>query len=158
MSKYIYRTIGVEVVCEDGVDLPKYEKDGDACMDLRAYIPEGYIKLHPGDIKLVKTGMRITLPDMYEAQIRSRSGLALKYGVIVLNSPGTIDSGYRGDVGVILANLGDDTVVISNKDRIAQISIHKTNIIRWVKTDILTSTERSDGGFGSTGGLKDTTI
>ena len=151
MGKYSYRSVPIEVVCEDGVDLPYYEREGDACMDLKAHLKGDSIELHSGDIKLISTGIKIALPDMYEAQIRSRSGLALKHGVFVLNAPGIIDSGYRGDVGVILANFGKDTVLISDGDRIAQMSVHKTNSIRWVKVDKLSETDRGEGGFGHTG-------
>ena len=151
MGNYSYRCVSVDVTREEGVSLPEYALDGDACADIKAYLPHGPIELKPGEIKLIKSGIKVAIPDMYEIQIRPRSGLALKHGVTVLNSPGTIDSSYRGDVGVILVNLGTEPFLISDGDRIAQISIHKTNYIRWINVDVLSNTDRGDGSFGHTG-------
>ncbi len=126
---------------------PAYATAGAAGMDLRASEPA---HLDPGRFALVKTGLRIELPQGYEAQIRSRSGLALKSGVFVLNAPGTIDSDYRGEVGVILANFGSQPFSVEVGDRIAQMVVQKVERVVWEVADLSVS-ERGDGGFGSTG-------
>lgn len=119
-------------------------------MDLRACLasPE---TLEPGERRLIPTGIRIALPEGYEAQIRPRSGLALKKGITVLNSPGTIDCDYRGEIGVILINLGEENVVINNGDRIAQMIVAPYTRVTWLETEDLDATERGAGGFGHTG-------
>ena len=129
-------------------ELPAYARPGDAGMDLRsvedAVVPRG-------GRALVKTGLAMQLPFGYEAQVRPRSGLALKHGVTVLNTPGTIDSGYRGEVGVILANFGDADFPVAKGDRIAQLVIAPVTQAEVEETEVIDATDRGTGGFGSTG-------
>ena len=131
--------------------LPKYETAQSAGMDLRAYLPEGPITLRPMERGLVKTGLFMELPAGYEAQVRPRSGLALKKGITVLNSPGTIDADYRGEVCVILINLSQEDFVINDGERIAQMVIARCEQAEVVEVQELTDTERGAGGFGHTG-------
>ena len=136
----------------EGLPLPAYETDGAAGMDLRAAVPEGQpLTLPPGARALVPTGLKIALEPGYEAQVRPRSGLALKHGVTCLNSPGTIDSDYRGEVGVILANLGSTPFEVRRGERIAQMVVARHERAEWLDMDTLDATERGEGGFGSTG-------
>ena len=130
--------------------LPAYETEGSAGMDLRAMLDEPVV-LGPGQRKLIPTGLSIELPVGYEAQIRARSGLAVKKGIGLVNGIGTIDSDYRGDIGVILINWGDEDFVIDNGDRIAQMVIAKYERVEWETADDLSATERGSGGFGHTG-------
>ena len=130
--------------------LPKYETDASAGLDIRAHLDEPFT-LQPGERTLVKTGLFMEIPVGYEAQVRPRSGLALKKGITVLNSPGTIDADYRGEVGVILVNLSKNPFVIEDGDRIAQLVFAKVEQASWINTEELSSTERVEGGFGSTG-------
>lgn len=130
--------------------LPQYETDGSAGMDLRASI-ESPIVLKPMERCLVSTGLYIELPLGYEAQIRPRSGLAYKFGITVLNSPGTIDSDYRGELSVLLVNLSNKDFIISEGDRIAQIVFAPVEQAELVEADELKSTKRGEGGFASTG-------
>ena len=131
--------------------LPKYETPQSAGMDLRAYLPEGSVTLHPMERRLIPTGLFMELPAGYEAQGRPRSGLALKHGITVLNSPGTIDADYRGEVCVILVNLGTDDFVINDGERIAQMVIARCEQAEVVEVQQLSDTERGTGGFGHTG-------
>jgi len=132
--------------------LPAYETQGSAGMDLRAAVPEGEpVTLAPGARGLVPAGFAIGLPQGYEAQVRPRSGLALKHGVTCLNTPGTIDSDYRGEVGVILINHGSEPFVIHRGERIAQMIISPVVQSSWVEVETLDETARGVGGFGSTG-------
>ncbi len=136
----------------DDLPLPAYETSGSAGMDLRAAVPDGQpMTLQPGARALVPTGLKIALEHGYEAQVRPRSGLALKHGITCLNSPGTIDSDYRGEVGVILANLGQEPFVIQRGERIAQMVIAPHEQAAMVEVAALDETERGAGGFGSTG-------
>ncbi|MFN5443446.1 MAG: dUTP diphosphatase [Crocinitomicaceae bacterium] len=130
--------------------LPAYETIGSAGLDIRAFIEES-ITLKPFERKLVKTGLFLEIPIGYEAQVRPRSGFALKNGVTVLNSPGTIDADYRGEVGVILINLSQEKVEIHSGDRIAQLVFAKVEQAEWTEVETLSETERGEGGFGSTG-------
>ncbi len=130
--------------------LPEYETEGSAGMDLRAMLDETVV-LEPGKRKLIPTGLSIELPAGYEAQIRGRSGLAVKKGIGLVNGIGTIDSDYRGDIGVILINWGEEDFIIENGDRIAQMVITKYERAEWELADDLTETERGSGGFGHTG-------
>ena len=129
-------------------ELPAYARPGDAGMDLRS-VEETVVPR--GGRALVKTGLAMQLPSGYEAQVRPRSGLALKHGVTVLNTPGTIDSGYRGEVGVILANFGDSDFPVAKGDRIAQLVIAPVTQAEVEETDVIDETDRGAGGFGSTG-------
>ena len=131
-------------------ELPKYETLLSAGMDLRAYLEEPIV-LKPLQRALVKTGLFISLKPGYEAQVRPRSGLALKKGISVLNSPGTIDADYRGEIGVILINLSDSDFKIDSGDRIAQMVIAKHETVSWKPVDKLDDSLRGDKGFGSTG-------
>ncbi len=130
--------------------LPNYETNASAGMDLRANLTES-ITLKPLERTLVKTGLFIELPIGYEAQVRPRSGLAFKKGITVLNSPGTVDADYRGEIGVILVNLSNEDFVIENGERIAQLIIAQHERAEWRETIELTETSRGEGGFGSTG-------
>jgi dUTP pyrophosphatase len=130
--------------------LPAYETLLSAGMDIRALVNEPVV-LKPLDRKMIATGLYLQLPAGYEAQIRPRSGLAAKYGVTVLNTPGTIDADYRGEILVILVNLSNDEFIVQNGDRIAQMIINKHERIQWEVVEQLDSTERGSGGFGHTG-------
>jgi dUTP pyrophosphatase len=140
----------VEVVNLSSHELPKYSTEESAGLDLRAEL-QSPIVLEPGQRSLIPTGLKIALPTGYEAQVRPRSGLAYKHGITVLNSPGTIDADYRGDVGVILINHGSESFTIENGERIAQLIIAKFVQIDWDEVLDLSSTSRGEGGFGSTG-------
>ncbi len=154
----------VEILLEDDVEAPKYETLNSAGMDVRAWryslptnlketldFPEDGFVLKPFERVLVKTGIKMSLPSEMECEVRSRSGLALKNGIFVLNGIGTIDADYRGDIGVILANFSNEDFVIKKGDRIAQIVFNKIEKTTLIKVDLLTSTERGEGGFGHTG-------
>lgn len=133
-----------------GLNLPTYATDQSAGMDLTAAIEEA-IEIAPGERMLIPTGLSIALPKGYEAQIRPRSGLALKHGLTVLNTPGTIDADYRGEIGVILINLGQEDFTIERGMRIAQMVIAKHESVSWDVVEDLDDTSRGAGGFGSTG-------
>ena len=140
----------VRMINKSNNPTPTYETSLSAGMDLRAYV-EGPITLSPGERKLIKTGLHIELPEGYEAQVRPRSGLAFKKGITVLNSPGTIDADYRGDIGVILINHSNEEFAVNSGDRIAQLVISKFEKVDWETSDEINSTSRGDSGFGSTG-------
>lgn len=140
----------VKIINKSKHPLPHYETIYSAGMDLRANIEEN-ITIPPLGRVLVKTGLFIELPIGYEAQVRSRSGLAIKKGIAVLNSPGTIDADYRGEIGVILVNLSNQFFDIEDGERIAQLVIAKHERIEWQVAEELSDTDRGDGGFGSTG-------
>ena len=129
---------------------PSYETAASAGMDLRANLNEP-VTLQPLERVIVKTGLFIALPAGYEAQVRPRSGLAAKFGITVLNAPGTIDADYRGEIGVILANLSNESFTINDGDRIAQMVIAAYAHTKWEEVDVLDETKRGHGGFGSTG-------
>ena len=141
----------LKVVNTSNNPLPAYETVNSAGMDLRAYLPEGPVTLEPMQRALVPTGLYMEIPEGYEGQVRSRSGLAIKSGITVLNSPGTIDADYRGQVCVILINLSDKAFVINSGDRIAQLVIAKCEQMEPIKVETLSETERGAGGFGHTG-------
>lgn len=130
--------------------LPGYETDSSAGMDLRAHLKEP-VRLEPLERKVIKTGLFLELPQGFEAQVRPRSGLAAKHGVTVLNTPGTIDADYRGEIGVILVNLSTEAFVIEDGERIAQMVIARHERATWVEVEELSQTSRGEGGFGSTG-------
>ena len=140
----------VKIINKSDHPLPNYETLESAGMDLRSNIKTD-ITLKPNQRAIVPTGIFIALPKGYEAQVRARSGLAAKYGVTVLNSPGTIDADYRGEIGVILINFSENDFIIKNGDRIAQIVIAKHERAVWEECNDLSKTERGSGGFGSTG-------
>ncbi len=142
--------MNVKIINKSKHQPPSYSTNKSAGMDLRANIEEP-INLKPMQRILVKTGLYIELPKDFEAQIRPRSGLAFKKGITVLNSPGTIDADYRGEIGVILINLSSEDFIIEDGERIAQMVIAKHENIKWVEVNSLEETERGGGGFGSTG-------
>ena len=142
--------IKIPVIYSGKGELPTYATAASAGMDLRAAIEES-ISLVPMERKIIPTGMSIALPEGHEAQVRPRSGLAVKHGITVLNSPGTIDADYRGEIGVILINLSNEVFTIAPEDRIAQLVIAQYSQIVWEPTQTLEKSERGSGGFGSTG-------
>ena len=142
--------MNVQIINKSKHATPNYETQGAAGMDLRANI-EKKITLKPLERAIVKTGLFIALPVGFEAQVRPRSGLAAKKGITVLNSPGTVDADYRGEIGVILVNLSNDDFIINDGERIAQLIIAKHEKANWVEVNVLDETARGAGGFGSTG-------
>jgi dUTP pyrophosphatase len=142
--------VHVPVINRSPYPLPAYATPGSAGLDLRAHLEEPRT-LQPGERTLIPTGLSLALPDGYEAQVRPRSGLALKHGITVLNSPGTVDADYRGDVGVILINLGHEPFEIAPGDRIAQLVVAAYAQVEWSLVETLPETERGSGGFGHTG-------
>ena len=140
----------VQIINKSKHQTPSYETILSAGMDLRANISES-LRLKPLERVIVKTGLFIALPAGLEAQVRPRSGLAAKKGITVLNSPGTVDADYRGEIGVILVNLSNEDFLIKDGERIAQLIIAKHEQITWVEVSVLDKTERGKGGFGSTG-------
>lgn len=141
--------IEIKLVTKSG-NIPAYETEASAGMDLKAVLNEPVI-LAPGERRLIPTGLFIELPQGYEAQVRARSGLAIKHGITLINCVGTIDSDYRGEIQVPLVNLGQEDFEIKNGERIAQMVIAKYEQISWKITDELSETERGAGGFGHTG-------
>jgi dUTP pyrophosphatase len=142
--------VRVLVTAEQGVELPRYETAGAAGMDLRAHLGEP-VTLAAGGRALVPTGIRVAIPPGYEGQIRPRSGLAIKHGVTLANSPGTIDSDYRGEVKVAIINLGEEPFTVRDGDRIAQLIIAPVTRAELEQVNELPETGRGDGGFGHTG-------
>ena len=142
--------MNVQIINTSKHATPNYETEGAAGMDLRANI-ETAIVLKPLERTIVKTGLFIALPVGFEAQVRPRSGLAAKKGITVLNAPGTVDADYRGEIGVILVNLSNETFIINDGERIAQLIIAKHERVNWKEVTILSETERGACGFGSTG-------
>jgi dUTP pyrophosphatase len=142
--------MNVKIINRSRHPLPAYETAGAAGMDLRASLSES-LTLRPLERALVPTGLYIELPLGYEAQVRPRSGLAAKKGVTVLNSPGTVDADYRGEIKVILVNLSSETFVVEDGERIAQLVVAKHERVEWLQTEELEETRRGAGGFGSTG-------
>lgn len=140
----------VNIINKSNNVLPAYETASSAGMDLRAFV-DADVVLKPFERKLIPTGLYIELPDGYEAQIRPRSGLAIKSGITVLNSPGTIDADYRGEIKVILINLSQDDFIIKSGDRVCQMVIAKHEKAEFVEVDGISETERGAGGFGHTG-------
>lgn len=140
----------INIINQSNNSLPSYESESSAGMDLKAFTSND-ITINPLERTIIKTGLSMSLPIGYEGQVRSRSGLSIKHGICVLNSPGTIDSDYRGEIGVILINLSNDPFVISNGDRIAQLVIAKHDQGQWIEVNELELTKRGERGFGSTG-------
>jgi dUTP pyrophosphatase len=140
----------INIINKSSHDLPSYETIASAGMDLRAHIEQDII-LKPMERSIIPTGLFMALPVGYEAQVRPRSGLAAKYGLTVLNSPGTIDADYRGEIGVILVNLSNADFTIKNGERVAQMVIAKHERAKWNPVQSLSETSRGAGGFGSTG-------
>lgn len=141
----------VKIINKSNNELPAYETACSAGMDLRAYLPDGAILLKPLQRALIPTGLFMEIPNGYEGQVRPRSGLAIKNGISVLNTPGTIDADYRGEIKIILVNLSDKNFVINSGERIAQIVFAKCEQMEVVNVETLSETERGTGGFGHTG-------
>ncbi len=142
--------MNIRIVNRSHHPLPAYATAQAAGMDLRAFLQEP-VTLQPMQRKLIPTGLYMALPEGYEAQVRPRSGLALKHGITVLNAPGTIDADYRGEVGVLLVNLSQEPFTINDGDRVAQLVIAATVTASWMQQDSLDPTSRGEGGFGHTG-------
>lgn len=142
--------MNVQIINKSKHATPNYETEGAAGMDLRANIDTS-ITLKPLERTIVKTGLFIALPVGFEAQVRPRSGLAAKKGITVLNSPGTVDADYRGEIGVILVNLSNENFIVNDGERVAQLVIAKHERVNWNEVEVLSETERGSGGFGSTG-------
>jgi dUTP pyrophosphatase len=140
----------INIINKSGLALPQYETAHAAGMDMRAFVTEEIV-IKPMQRTLVPTGLHIELPVGYEAQIRPRSGLAYKHGISIVNSPGTIDADYRGEIKVLLINLSDTDFVVNNGDRIAQMVISKHETISWESAEELSDTARGEGGYGHTG-------
>lgn len=144
-------TIKVKIINRSHHPLPSYETPGSAGMDVRAYLPDGPVTLAPMERALIPTGLYLQLPHGYECQIRPRSGLALKKGISLVNTPGTVDADYRGEIGVILINLSNEPFIVNDGERICQMVIKSYIRTDWVQVDELDKTERGDGAFGHTG-------
>ncbi len=142
--------ISINIRNQSTNELPEYATNGAAGMDIRAYLTEA-VTLQPLERRLIPTGLFLEIPLGFEVQIRPRSGLAYKHGITVLNSPGTIDSDYRGEVGVLLVNLSNEAFVIENGERIAQMVVAAHEQASWKEVSELSDTDRGAGGFGSTG-------
>ena len=140
----------IKIVNKSNNELPAYSTDMSAGMDLRAYIQESLV-LKPMERKLIPTGLFVEIPAGFEAQIRPRSGLALKKGITVLNTPGTIDADYRGEIGIILINLSAEDFMVTHGERICQMVINRVEMIAWSEVDSLEESQRGAGGFGHTG-------
>ncbi|HLD53049.1 MAG TPA: dUTP diphosphatase [Sediminibacterium sp.] len=143
-------TLAIKIVNQSNNELPSYATLGSSGMDIRAYITEPIV-LQPSERGLVPTGLFVEIPLGYEIQIRPRSGLAIKHGITCLNSPGTIDADYRGEIKVILINLSNEPQTINPGDRIAQMVVQKVEVVQWISVSELNESERGSGGFGSTG-------
>ena len=148
--KYDMDTVNVKIVNKGPHELPAYGTPQSAGMDLRAWLDEP-LTLQPLERALVHTGIYVELPPGYECQIRPRSGLALKRGLTVLNTPGTIDADYRGEIGIILVNLGNEPQVIQDGERICQMVVARHEVVQWTPVSELDHSERGSGGFGHTG-------
>lgn len=142
--------ITVRTVVKEGACVPEYTTEGAAGADIRAFIDTPVV-IAPGSRALIPTGITVEIPPEYEIQVRPRSGLALKHGITVMNTPGTIDSDYRGEIGIVLYNSGSEPFTIQNGDRIAQLVLSKVPRAVFVQSDTLSGTDRSAGGYGSTG-------
>ena len=149
-NKTNMENVVIKIINKSSHPTPSYETSSSAGMDLRANLTEA-VTLKPLQRSIIKTGLFIALPPGFEAQIRPRSGLAAKFGISVLNAPGTIDADYRGEIGVILVNLSSENFVINNGDRIAQMIIARYAHTKWEEVNVLDETKRGQGGFGSTG-------
>ena len=144
-------TIKVKIINRSHHQLPEYATPGSAGMDVRAFLPEKPVVLGPLERALVPTGLYIQLPHGYECQIRPRSGLAIKHGISLANTPGTVDSDYRGEIGVILVNLSNEPFTVNDGERICQMVITRYTRVDWERVERIAVTERGKGGFGHTG-------
>lgn len=144
-------TIKVKIINKSHHQLPAYATPGSAGMDVRAFLPDGAVTLGPLERALIPTGLYMQLPHGYECQIRPRSGLAIKHGISLVNTPGTVDSDYRGEIGVIVVNLSNEPFTIADGERVCQMVITRYTRVDWESTDRIDQTERGDGAFGHTG-------
>lgn len=145
------KSIDVKIINRSHHPLPEYGTFEAAGMDVRAYLPDGPVTLRPLERALIPTGLYIQLPSGYECQIRPRSGLALRNGITIVNSPGTVDADYRGEIGVILLNAGAEDFTVNDGERICQMVIKEYVKVKWEPTEELDRTKRGEGGFGHTG-------
>lgn len=143
--------LSVNIVNKSGHELPSYQTKNSAGLDLRANLPDGSITLGPLERQLVPTGLHIALPAGYEGQVRARSGLAMKHGIGLVNSPGTLDADFRGELKVLLINFSNEPFEVKDGERIAQLVVARYETVEWNPTTELNETERGHGGFGSTG-------
>ena len=141
----------VSIINRSNHTLPEYQTEHSAGMDLRAFLPEGAVVIKPLQRLLIPTGLFIELPMGFEAQVRPRSGLAFKHGITVLNSPGTIDADYRGEIKILLINLSDSEFVVNDGERIAQMVVARHEQVSWGEVEVLNETLRGAGGYGHTG-------
>jgi len=141
----------IEVINKSHHPLPSYQTEHAAAMDAHAFLPDGALKLEPSERAAVSTGLFMAVPVGYELQVRSRSGLSFKHGVVVVNSPGTVDADYRGEIKVLLANISNEPYEVQDGDRIAQLVIAKCEQAEWLEVSELDETARGEGGFGHTG-------
>jgi len=141
----------LQVINKSHHPLPSYQTEHAAAMDAHAFLPDGPVKLDPSERTAVPTGLFIAVPVGYELQVRSRSGLSFKHGIVVVNSPGTIDADYRGEVKILIANISSEPYEIQDGDRIAQLVVAKCEQAEWQEVNELDETARGDGGFGHTG-------
>lgn len=143
--------IKVKIINRSHHELPSYGTFEAAGMDVRAYLPDGPVTLHPLQRTLIPTGLSIQLPSGYECQVRPRSGLALRHGISIVNTPGTVDADYRGEIGIILINLGQEDFTVNDGDRVAQLVVTQYSHVTWEPAHELDRTKREDGAFGHTG-------
>ena len=143
--------VNVQIINSSDNPLPRYETPSSAGMDVRANLPDGPLVLEPMQRALIPTGLRVALPQGYEMQLRPRSGLALKHGITLVNTPGTVDADYRGEIGVILINLSNEPFTIRHGDRICQMVVTSYSRVEWTAVQVLDTTERGEGGFGHSG-------
>ena len=148
----MYTNVKIKVLAKEGAVLPVYKTDGAAGADVCAFL-ENDIVIAPNERKLVPTGLFFEIPEGFEVQVRPRSGLALKNGITVFNTPGTIDSDYRGEIQVLLVNFSDEAYTVHSGERIAQLVVAPVTLASWEKADTLSESERGEGGWGSTGGF-----
>ena len=145
------KSVDIKIINKSHHPLPSYETYEAAGMDVRAFLPEGDVRLKPGERALIGTGLYMQLPSGYECQIRPRSGLALHHGISIVNSPGTVDADYRGEIGIIVINLGQEDYIVKDGDRICQMVIKEYSHVKWIEAERLDRTKREDGKFGHTG-------
>ena len=142
--------VEIKVLAEKGAVIPVYKTEGSAGADVSAFLPSSSLIINPHEFRMIRTGLRFEIPQGYEIQVRPRSGLAAKNGITVLNTPGTIDSDYRGELKIILASLSEEPFTINFRDRIAQIVFSKVEKIEFEEVESLSESIRGEGGFGST--------
>lgn len=138
----------------DDVILPAYQTDGAAGMDVHAYLKDGSVTLRPLERRMIPTGLTVALPQGFELQIRARSGLSIKHGITMVNGVGTVDADYRGEIGVLVVNLSNESFEITHSMRIAQLVVARYERVVWAEVEQLPESARGEGGFGSTGGNK----